>query len=123
MSRLSSADTENPVPADPAHQAVVDELSSRLGEAVVGTELRRGDAWVRVDRTAWRRTADTLRELGFDYFCFLSGIDWMPATAPNPEEAGAESSSSPPDTSVSAAASSGFGWLAGIQSIPDRNPK
>ena len=33
-----------------------------------------------------RRAAEACRELGFDYFDFLSGIDWMPS-APNPEDA------------------------------------
>jgi NADH-quinone oxidoreductase subunit C len=41
---------------------------------------------VRVDRGAWKRTAEVCRSHGFDYFCFLSGIDWMPS-APNPEDA------------------------------------
>src|SRR5207237_3546844 len=42
--------------------------------------------WVRVAPDAWRRSAEACRDLGFDYFCFLSGLDWMPS-APNPEDA------------------------------------
>jgi NADH-quinone oxidoreductase subunit C len=34
---------------------------------------------VRVDRSAWRRTAEVLAAAGFDYFCFLSAIDWLPS--------------------------------------------
>jgi NADH-quinone oxidoreductase subunit C len=33
-----------------------------------------------VKTSAWREVAETLREkLGYDYFCFLSAIDWMPS--------------------------------------------
>ena len=33
---------------------------------------------------AWHRAGEACRALGFDYFCFLSGLDWMPSTSPNP---------------------------------------
>jgi NADH-quinone oxidoreductase subunit C len=49
---------------------------SVLGDAVLAHE---GDT-VRVDRTAWKQVAELCRDrLHMDYFCFLSGIDWMPA--------------------------------------------
>ena len=49
---------------------------SVLGDAVLAVE---GDC-VRVDRTAWKRTVEACRDrLHMDYFCFLSGIDWLPA--------------------------------------------
>ena len=75
---------------DRALREVVEALTAELGDALVGTELRPDDAWLRVRPDAWRRAAEVCRAQGFDYFCFLSGIDWMPATAPNPEAAGAE---------------------------------
>ncbi|MFM7045663.1 MAG: hypothetical protein ACKOYG_08980, partial [Ilumatobacteraceae bacterium] len=38
------------------------------------------DVWVRVEASAWRRVGEVLRhEMGFDYFCFLSAIDWLPS--------------------------------------------
>jgi NADH-quinone oxidoreductase subunit C len=94
VSPLSSAETETPAetgtPAEPetdeVRQALLGELQERLGAAVVGSEIAKGDIWVRVSSDAWRRTAEACRELGFDYFCFLSGLDWMPS-APNPEDA------------------------------------
>jgi NADH-quinone oxidoreductase subunit C len=52
------------------------------------------DVWVRVSTDAWRRAGVALRDMGFEYFCFLSAIDWMPSpfgkgeddpTAPPPE--------------------------------------
>jgi NADH-quinone oxidoreductase subunit C len=90
---LSSADTtettdgeETPSPADPVRERLLAELTRALDDSVVGSEINRGDLWVRVRADAWRRTAEVCRdELGFDYFCFLSGLDWMPSQ-PNPEE-------------------------------------
>jgi NADH-quinone oxidoreductase subunit C len=75
-----------PAPADDRNQAVVDALATELGDALIETHTQRGELWVRVHRDAWKRTAEVLRhQLGFDYFCFLSGIDWMPHTWPNPK--------------------------------------
>ncbi len=55
-------------------------LRAELGEAVVGSEVSDDDLWVRVDRRAWRRAAEVCRRrLDMDYFCFLSGIDWLPS--------------------------------------------
>ncbi len=94
MSRLSSADSGAPAapgaeqadeqatdrPGDQPH-ALVATLASELGDDVVGRETRNSDSWLRVRREAWRRTAETCRRLGFDYFCFLSAVDWAPATS------------------------------------------
>lgn len=66
---------------DPLRDGLVDRLRATLGESVVDSVVQRGDLWVRVHRDAWRRTAQYLKDDGFAYFCFLSGIDWMP----NPE--------------------------------------
>lgn len=76
---------------DERRQAVLDLLTADLGDAVVGSDLRRRDLWVRVHPGAWRATAEACRRrLGFDYFCFLSGIDWMQSTSPNPRAAVAD---------------------------------
>jgi NADH-quinone oxidoreductase subunit C len=111
VSRLSSADSAPPVeaasedtappeaapgdtappedtapPADPLREELLDALTTALGDAVVDSEINRGDLWVRVRADAWKRTAEVCRDtLGLNYFCFLSGLDWMPS-APNPEE-------------------------------------
>ena len=34
---------------------------------------------MRVRTDAWVQTAETVKALGFDYFCFLSVLDWMPS--------------------------------------------
>jgi NADH-quinone oxidoreductase subunit C len=73
----------DPAPVDDERRALLDALEAELGDDLVATESRRDDVWVRVRREVWRKTAEVCRSVGFDYFCFLSGLDWMPSTAPN----------------------------------------
>jgi NADH-quinone oxidoreductase subunit C len=73
------AEVEAP-PVDELRQGFLAVLQEELGDALVGSEVAGGDLWVRVDRTAWKRAGEVCRDrLHMDYFCFLSGIDWMPA--------------------------------------------
>jgi NADH-quinone oxidoreductase subunit C len=92
---LSSADpgagTDATTTADPGagtddrQQALLEDLTARLGDDLVGSHIRAGDLWVRVRPEAWVRAAEECKAMGFDYFCYLSGIDWMPHTWPNPK--------------------------------------
>ena len=96
MSRLSSADdapapedtpeaapapVDDPAPVEDERLVLIEALVTELGDDVVGRETSHDDTWLRVERAAWRRTAEVCRKLGFDYFCFLSGIDWAPSTS------------------------------------------
>ncbi|HET7488757.1 MAG TPA: NADH-quinone oxidoreductase subunit C [Acidimicrobiales bacterium] len=76
-----SSDADEGAPAPPVDQVrtgLVGSLRSHLGTAVLETEVANGDVWVRLERAAWSKAAGVLRnELGMDYFCFLSGLDWM----------------------------------------------
>ena len=94
---MSSADVDTPetetdadtdVPAAPAvaegPATLLQELTEALGDAVVGSHPQGDDLTVRVTADAWHRAGEACRALGFDYFCFLSGLDWMPSTSPNP---------------------------------------
>ena len=64
---------------DPVRDPLLEALQTELGDALVGSAVERNDIWIRVDRSAWFRTGELLKERhGFDYFCFLSGIDWTP---------------------------------------------
>jgi len=69
------------LPGDALRERAVDQLRSRLGEALVDTLVKPGDdMWVRVRTDAWREAGIALRDtIGLDYFCFLSAIDWMPS--------------------------------------------
>jgi NADH-quinone oxidoreductase subunit C len=88
VSQLSSADTTTETPAEEAaevevderRQAVLDELTSRLGDAVVGSHIRPGDdLWVRVERGAWAEAAAAAKAMGYAFFDYLSAIDWLPS--------------------------------------------
>jgi NADH-quinone oxidoreductase subunit C len=79
---LSSTD-ELPVPADAADDPRLDllsELQESLGDALVESLHKPGDdLWVRVRTDAWVRAGEAAKALGFDYFCFLSVMDWLPS--------------------------------------------
>lgn len=92
---------EVPAPREPdaLRDPIVEQLGDALGDAVLGTEVNRGDMTVRVANPSWRRAVEWCKSQGFTYFCFLSGIDWLPdpdaasryentyASAPSDEEA------------------------------------
>jgi len=60
---------------------IVEALEKELAGALLGSEVSGSDVWVRVDRAAWRRAVACCRDgLGFNYFTFLSGIDWKADT-------------------------------------------
>ncbi|MEA2973825.1 MAG: hypothetical protein QOG82_2283 [Actinomycetota bacterium] len=86
MSRLSSAEITTPTVTDGDQaRARLDSLVTELGDDVLGSEVvRNGDTLIRVSVSAWRRAAEVCKGQGYDYFCFLSGLDWMPSTSPNP---------------------------------------
>ena len=81
----TDADTTEPeevVETDERREGFVAELTDRLGaDAIVATHVAPGqDLWVRVATGSWGDTAHVLRhDLRFDYFTFLSAIDWMPS--------------------------------------------
>jgi NADH-quinone oxidoreductase subunit C len=92
----STADTPTALASDHLREGLVDRLRSVIGDALLDSHVAPGrDVWVRVAPEAWRRAGLALRDqLGMDYFCFLSAIDWMPSpfgrseddpTAPAPE--------------------------------------
>jgi len=70
---------------DDRQQALLEDLTTRLGDAVIGSHIRTGDLWVRIRREDWLRAAQECKAMSFDYFCHLSGIDWLPHTWPNPK--------------------------------------
>jgi len=110
---LSSVEPETPeapeapeveAPAVDPYASDLQALRTELGDALVETGAQRGDLWVRVHRDAWDHAAEVLRhQLRYDYFCFLSAVDWMPHTWPNPkviEGEGAEEAEEEPPPSA-----------------------
>ena len=69
------------LPGDALREGVVDTLRSALGDALLESVVKpNDDVWVRVRTDAWRQAGEVLRDqVGCDYFCFLSAIDWMPS--------------------------------------------
>ena len=72
-------DEPAPREPDPVRDPIVEQLRDALGDVVLGSEVIKGDMTVRVANAAWRRTAEWAKAKGFTYFCFLSGIDWLPS--------------------------------------------
>ena len=72
---------EDAVEVDEAREALVADIGEHLGEGVVETFVKpNDDIWIRVSRDAWVSSIDTLKNaMGFNYFNFLSAIDWMPS--------------------------------------------
>ncbi len=82
MNQLSSTtDTTPPEVVDSVRDQLAADIRATLGEAVVDIFIKPGDdMWVRVRTESWREIHQKFRDaLGFDYFCFLSAIDWMPS--------------------------------------------
>ena len=63
---------------DPVRDPIVEQIRAVFGDDVLGTDVRKGDLTIRVSNAAWHRTAEWAKAQGFTYFCFLSGIDWLP---------------------------------------------
>jgi NADH-quinone oxidoreductase subunit C len=91
-----SSPAETPTIVDTVREEALASIRSALGDAVVDSLVKPGDdIWIRVRTTDWNSSLATLRNsLGYDYFCFLSAIDWMPSpygrgeddpTEPTPE--------------------------------------
>jgi NADH-quinone oxidoreductase subunit C len=78
---LSDVETEpRALPGDGLREGIVDELRRRLGDHLLDSELKpNDDLWVRVATDAWKEAGEALYQMGFQYFCFLSAIDWMPS--------------------------------------------
>ena len=76
---LSQADTTE-APRDERRESELARLLGALGDSAVDSLLKpNDDIWVRVSTDSWRASVETVRSLGYTYFCFLSAVDWMPS--------------------------------------------
>jgi NADH-quinone oxidoreductase subunit C len=80
----TEAPVEEAAPVDEVREAILANLQRDLGDGIVEHLISGGDIWVRVAKESWRRAGEVLQRQGFDYFCFLSAIDWLP----NPDLSG-----------------------------------
>jgi NADH-quinone oxidoreductase subunit C len=52
-------------------------LVTDLGSKILESVVRPHDLFLRVSAADWVETAKIAKRAGFDYFCFLSGLDWL----------------------------------------------
>jgi len=75
--------TDAPVaelPGDGLRESIVDDLRRHIGDGLVDFLLKpQDDLWIRVATDKWAATGRALQSMGFEYFCFLSAIDWKPS--------------------------------------------
>ena len=77
---MSSTDTSTEAPRDERRDAEMARITAALGAAVLDSLAKpNDDMWIHVSADAWRSTGETLKTLGYTYFCFLSGLDWLPS--------------------------------------------
>ncbi len=76
----SNSETVTPV-VDHEREQLLEAIKGSLGEALVESHLKPGDdLWIRVRTESWQASVQKLRDAhSFDYFGFLSAIDWMPS--------------------------------------------
>jgi len=103
VARLSDVETEDELqalPGDGLREGIIDALRADLGEHLVETHLvPQDDLWVRVTAESWDLTGRSLKAQGFEYFCFLSAIDWMPSPYGKGED-DPDAEPSEPDTEI-----------------------
>ena len=84
---LSSTETPTEAPRDERRDGELARIVSTLGSSVVDSLVKpNDDIWIRVSADAWKSTGETLKSLGYSYFCFLSAIDWLPSPFGKGEE-------------------------------------
>ena len=88
------------LPGDGLREGIIDDLRSRIGDALVATHITpNDDLWVRVRTDAWRQTGEALKSAGFTFFSFLSAIDWLPSPYGKGED-DPTAEPVPPDTEI-----------------------
>jgi NADH-quinone oxidoreductase subunit C len=77
VARLSDV---TPTATDEQREALLADLTRWLGDGVVEHHLIPGrELWVRLSAESWKPAAEALQRNGFEFFSFLSAIDWMPS--------------------------------------------
>ena len=75
---MTDEETVEETPAvDEAREQLLKDLSHNLGDTLIESHLRpHEDLWLRVRTDAWQDAAMISKNSGFEYFGFLSAIDW-----------------------------------------------
>lgn len=89
--------------AEAAAEALVERLHNAIGEAFVESHARGVTHWIRVQRDAWADLAGYLRnDEGFEFFNFLSAIDWLPSPFGRDMDSAVDNVLNPPEPADSA---------------------
>lgn len=84
---MSSTTDSTETPRDERREKELARVVAALGSSVVDSLVKpNDDMWIRVTAESWRATGETLKSLGYTYFCYLSAIDWMPSPFGKGEE-------------------------------------
>jgi len=77
----TTADDTPEVASDDRREALLAVFSEHLGDGLVDSHLKAGQAlWIRVATAAWADAAIVARDkAGLRWFDFLSAIDWLPS--------------------------------------------
>jgi len=91
---------QEPATNDDLREGFLETFRSDLGDGFVSSYLVPGDSvWVRVTSDAWVEAGLIARDkLRCDYFCFLSGMDWMPSPFGRSEDSPVDDRSAAGDT-------------------------
>ena len=80
--RQLSSNSETAIPVvDHERERLLEAIKGSLGDSLVESHIKPGDdLWIRVRTESWQASVQKLRDAhSFDYFGFLSAIDWMPS--------------------------------------------
>ncbi len=73
----ATVSTANTSTTDAVAQRLLDLFVGELGGRSLTTEIQRHEIHVRVALADWVNACRAAKRIGFDYFCFLSGLDWL----------------------------------------------
>lgn len=80
LSDTETTDETQALPGDGLREGIIEDLRSRIGDALIDTHIvPNDDLCVRVATESWAATGAALKTAGFTFFSFLSAIDWMPS--------------------------------------------
>ena len=76
------------VETDPVREAIIEQLAGQFKDAIVGTHIAKADLWVRVANASWHDVVAYAKNvMGFRFFDFLAGLDWLNNTNLSAEKA------------------------------------
>lgn len=80
LSETETTDEPQALPGDGLREGIIEDLRSRIGDALIDTHIvPNDDLFVRVSTESWAAAGAALKTAGFTWFSFLSAIDWMPS--------------------------------------------